>query len=131
MELLSQIEEREARARDRAWRFEKLTYEIDHLKGRVESLSRPGPADAVNLLRRLTNLSNIVPESLMTRGRTTGYGGVLVPGGYVVRDLLKMIAEDALDDIQRRAEHDAESLVLAQKKLSEAQAALAALERGS
>jgi hypothetical protein len=119
MKTLSEIEQAEATERERAWRFERLTNDVERLQKQIAKLE--GATHPIDMLEELHRLAGLVPANVTTRGNRQ------LPGGFLARQLLIEVTGDVLADVKRKA--DAEQTVLAKARvdLVAAQAALAAI----
>jgi hypothetical protein len=116
METLSEITTEESARRERAARYERLSNEAYRLRHTVARLTS-APVD-VNALDQILELCESVPASLTT----TGFG--FVPGGYVVRDVLRQVVSDGLNQARQKAAKVAADLTKAKANLAKTEAAL-------
>ena len=111
MRTLTEITDKEAAERERAWRFEKLSDEKLRLTKSIARLSAQAPD--VTALEKMHALCADLPKGLTTQG--SGF----VAGGFIVRDMLQSIIVGALGDVQRKASATKAALAKAKTDLIE------------
>lgn len=111
MKTLSEMTEREEAARERAWRYEQLSNRRNDLKRTIERLTTQVPD--VTSLEKMHRLCADLPKDLTTKGST------MIPGGFIVRDMLQSIIVGALGDVQRKANATKAALTKARADLAE------------
>lgn len=117
MELLSQIEQRESARRERAWQLERLKDQEHRLRQDIARLE--AQASNAAALEDVIADAGDVPDGLTTRGTR------FLPGGHNVRDVLLLIATNALEDLRKLQAKRLTRLEAARCKLAETEAALA------
>jgi hypothetical protein len=130
METLTEITQRELEARERAARYESLLGSLVQLHATIKRLE--AEAKSVEPLRRIVALVEEVPRELLTSGRAVNVGigmrGGLptftIPGQLILQDVLRQVANDGLEGLERREAKRVRQLDAAKADLARVEAEL-------
>jgi hypothetical protein len=124
LETLTEIEEREHRVRERARTYEVLLGEESRWRKEVtrleERLASAENAAGRAALQQIHELTGKIPGDIVTRG-----GSLAIPAGVMAREVLMLVAGQALGTYDARQQKNADALAQAQAKLAQAETALA------
>jgi hypothetical protein len=125
LETLTEIEEREWRVKETARVYEQLTGEVARLRRQVENLEKNlAQVDTLSggteALQQIQELCSVLPKELTT----TGFSRV-IGGGLVARDVIQMVAVDAMNGLATRRAKFETQLTEAKAKHAAAEQALA------
>jgi hypothetical protein len=120
METLTEINQADAKRRERARLFESLQGDAIRLRANITRLEKDVVAYDCSALKEIVELAANIPASVLTESRTSL--GMGVPSGISARVAVQMAAEAGLNFATR---HQAESVTA----LKNAKASLAKVEK--
>ncbi|HXT69383.1 MAG TPA: hypothetical protein VN700_06500 [Vicinamibacterales bacterium] len=122
METLSSIDRAEDARRDRAWRYERLTNELNSATRTIATLEAIKD-DQTDVLREMRQLCGRLSPDLTTRGTQ------FLPGGYELRGTITAFLDGALVEIEVKNTARGRALEAARARQRNLQDAIRAVEK--